>query len=99
MGGGGRCKHVAALLFTYLNRPREFRDVEELDTTLEKRTKDELIILIKQMLARQPELEMILETSLATEGKHHTQIDIESYRRRASAAFRCVRYDCEKKKG
>jgi len=93
VGGGGRCKHVAALLFTYLNRPREFRDVEELDTSLEKRTKDELIVLIKQMLARQPEMEMILETLLPTEGKRHTQIDIESYRHRAAAAFRCVRHE------
>lgn len=91
--GGGHCKHVAALLFTYLNRPQEFRDVEELDTVLEKRTKDELIVLIKQMVARQPEMEMILETSLPTEGKHHTEIDIESYRRRAAAAFRYVRHE------
>lgn len=92
VGGGGHCKHVAALLFTYLNRPREFRDTEELDTVLEKRTKDELIVVIKQMVARQPELEMILETSSPTNGKCRTEVDIESYRRRAAAAFRCAHH-------
>lgn len=93
VGGRGRCKHVAALLFTYLNRPGDFREVEELDTALGKRTKEELIGLIKQMLARQPELEVLVETPLPSEGKRHTSIDIESYRRRAAAAFRCVRHE------
>lgn len=92
-GGGGRCKHVAALLFTYLNHPGDFREVEELDTALGKRTKEELIGLIKQMLSHQPELEVLVETPLPTEGKRHTLIDIESYRRRAAAAFRCVRHE------
>ena len=92
VGGSGRCKHVAALLFTYLNRPDDFREVEELDTSLGKRTKEELVGLIKQMLARQPELEALVETPLPTEARRCTSIDLESYRRRAAAAFRCIQH-------
>jgi hypothetical protein len=80
------------LLFTYLNRPGDFRDVEELDTALGKRTKEELIVLIKQMVARRPELEVLLETPLPVEGKRHTPIDPETYRRQAASAFHHARY-------
>jgi len=63
VGSGGRCKHVAALLLTWLHRPEEFREVEELDKALERRSKSELIALIKQMLLRRPELEAPLPSS------------------------------------
>src|SRR5262245_16272731 len=32
VGGGGYCKHVAALLLTWKNRPGDFSEVEETDT-------------------------------------------------------------------
>ncbi|MBS3778619.1 MAG: SWIM zinc finger family protein, partial [Candidatus Thermoplasmatota archaeon] len=31
VGSGGHCKHVAALLLTYLNDPDEFREIKEID--------------------------------------------------------------------
>ena len=54
VGGGGHCKHVGALLLAWLDRPDAFRAVPELDADLERRGKDELIALIKQMLRLQP---------------------------------------------
>ncbi|RZN35444.1 MAG: hypothetical protein EFT35_08515 [Methanophagales archaeon ANME-1-THS] len=93
VGSGGYCKHVAALLLTWLRRPDEFREREELDTALEKRSKEELIALIKQMLIRQPELEMLLETPLPASGKRITLVDPEVYRRQAATAFRHIRYE------
>ena len=91
VGSGGRCKHVAALLLTWLHRPEEFREVEELDKALERRSKSELIALIKQMLLRRPELEVLLEAPLPSSGggkrKRRRPVDPETYRRQAAAAF------------
>ena len=50
VGEGGRCKHVAALLLIWQANPGEFVEMEELDASLERRSKAELIALVKQML-------------------------------------------------
>jgi len=47
---GGRCKHTVALLLTWVNDAVSFKEVETVDTTLEKHSKAELITLVKQML-------------------------------------------------
>src|SRR5579871_3890371 len=39
IGHGGFCKHVAALLLAWRQRPGDFVEVEELETALERRTK------------------------------------------------------------
>ena len=61
VGATGHCKHVAALLLTWVNNPEVFEDVANLETFLEQRSKPELIILIRQILQRYPELEYLLE--------------------------------------
>lgn len=61
VGDGGRCKHVAALLLTWLDDPEEFVEVAELETALEQRTKEELIALVRMMIARYPDLETVLD--------------------------------------
>ncbi len=59
VGDSGRCKHVAALLLTFLERPGDFKIVNEEETDLSKRSKEELIDLIEKMLARHPDLERL----------------------------------------
>ena len=81
VGSGEDCKHVAALLLTWMHRPGDFREIEELDVILERQNKKELIALIKLMILRRPELEVLLETPLPTSGKRHTPVDPETYRR------------------
>src|SRR5438094_6748585 len=66
VGDGGFCKHTAALLLTWLDRPEAFVDVEEIDAALELRSKEELIALVKQAFRRHPDLEALLETPLPT---------------------------------
>src|SRR5690242_19965733 len=39
VGDGGCCKHVAALLLTWLDRPQTFVEVEEIGSSLERRSK------------------------------------------------------------
>ncbi len=94
VGGGGHCKHVAALLLNWSSQPDDFRAVEETDTALEKRSKEELVALIRQMLLRVPELESLLEVPLPTGKKKASQkVSAETYRRQASAAFRGSDYE------
>lgn len=61
VGDGGHCKHTAALLLTWVERPETFVALETMDAALERRDKAELIALIKQMLQRHPDLDILLE--------------------------------------
>ncbi len=88
VGGGGRCKHVAALLLTWSDQPDSFREVEELDTNLERHSKSELIALIKQMVKVHPNLESLLATPPPEDGRSSPLVDPESYRRQAALAIR-----------
>lgn len=60
VGDGGHCKHVAALLLTWLDDPEAFPVMEDLDTALARRTKEELIALIRSMVARHPDFELLV---------------------------------------
>ena len=88
VGGGGRCKHVGALLLAWQEQPDAFRAVVELDTVLQQRSKAELIVLIKRMLQREPDLETLLETASPDENRGSAPVNPEIYLRQVSAAFR-----------
>ena len=88
VGGGGRCKHVGALLIAFLEQPDAFRVVEELDTDLQRRSKSDLIALIKRMLQLQPDLETLLEVALPGGNQGRALVNPEVYRRQVSSAFR-----------
>src|SRR5438309_4729774 len=85
VGSGGYCKHVPALLLTWIERPEQFAEREELDAALEARSKAELIALVKQMLRQELELEWLLETPLPAAGKRQGPVDAAIYRRQADA--------------
>ena len=57
---GGYCKHVAALLLTWLAEPGEFVEQPTIDEMLAKLEKDELVKLIKKMVRSEPQLEEML---------------------------------------
>src|SRR5262249_23428658 len=81
VGSGGSCKHVAAVLLAWKNEPNEFQEVENLETALERRSKAELIALVKQMLRREPDLESLLETPLPAKGKRSQRASADVYQR------------------
>jgi uncharacterized Zn finger protein len=93
VGDGGFCKHVAALLLTWRARPEQFDEVEEIEAALERRSKPELIALIKQMLRREPDLERLLEAPAPGRRGKGKPADPDAYRRRARAAIRSIGYD------
>lgn len=86
VGGGGHCKHVAAMLRTFLADPAEFTPIEELDQALARRSKEELTSLIRAMLAQAPELELLLELPAA--GAAARPLSGEVVRRQVAAAVR-----------
>ena len=87
VGAGGHCKHVAALLLTWLDDPEAFHESANLETALELRSKPELIALIRQMLKRYPDLEYLLELPSLAAGENQTAINPEIIRRQVSHAF------------
>lgn len=93
IGDGGYCKHLAALLLTWLAEPKTFRQVEEPNSALERRSKEELIALVKQMLKRDPDLETLLELPLPGSKRASDKVDPKIYRGQVAAAFRGGEYE------
>lgn len=86
--GSGRCKHVAALLLAWLCRPEEFTEIADLETNLAQRSPAELITLIRQMVERYPDLELLLELPIPAPAGAQPPLDAQAIRRQARQAFR-----------
>jgi uncharacterized Zn finger protein len=87
IGAGGHCKHVAALLILYRQHADAFAEAEELDHALERRSQGELIALIRRMIRRVPELELLLDVPMPGSAGAEAAGDPEPFRRQARAAF------------
>jgi uncharacterized Zn finger protein len=86
---GGICKHVVALLLTYVHKPQTFRFIVPLAALLAGRSQEELIALIGEMIKQEPELLSLVELSVATEQAREGQpLDAAAYRRQARRALR-----------
>lgn len=84
---GAACKHVVALLLTWLRESDMFAEVEELTTLLAQREKDELIALIKRMVDLYPDLEDLLNLPVAGAASTGKIIDPDIIRRRVLNAM------------
>jgi len=87
VGAGSQCKHIAALLLTWLNNPEAFEENADLETSLEQRSKPELIVLIRQMLQRYPELEYLLELPSPAAATSQADINPKIIRHQVTQAF------------
>lgn len=83
MGDGGRCKHVVALLLTWIERPETFTEEEALRAQLRAKTRDQLIRLIERMIDRHPDL----ETMVALAAGSPSDFDAEVFRQRVEQVF------------
>ena len=92
VGGSGHCKHAAALLLTWLNDADAFADVEDMATTLDRRSKPELIDLIGKMVERYPDLEMLVELPVPGEATSKP-VDAESIRRQIQRVLSSAGYE------
>lgn len=95
VGGGGCCKHVAALLLTWRHSPEEFRETQPVGQRLAECEKSELIELIEAMLDREPELESWIEAALPASARDGAAVSIETYRDQTIAAFGNADYSWE----
>jgi uncharacterized Zn finger protein len=87
VGRGGHCKHAAALLLTWLHQPDAFLEVEDLEAALNRRSKAELVALIRRMVARFPDLETMLELPVVGAAEVEQPLDPEVIRRQVNSAF------------
>lgn len=79
---GGICKHIVALLLTYINGLQTFRSAPPLTEILAERSREELITIIGEMVKREPELLSLVELSVAAEqARRGEAFDAEAYRR------------------
>ncbi|MFB6351562.1 MAG: SWIM zinc finger domain-containing protein, partial [Bradymonadaceae bacterium] len=60
------CKHVAALLFTYIEKPESFQHPERLQRRLRRMDKTDLVDLLIQVADRDPDIERFLERRVLT---------------------------------
>lgn len=60
----GRCKHVVALLLTWLHHPKQFLVVEPVEKVFEGKSREELVTMVKDMVEKFPELELVLNPSI-----------------------------------
>lgn len=58
---GGFCKHIVALLLTWLHHPERFAVRTGLMGQLMEKSREELLLLMEELLKRQPELESLVE--------------------------------------
>ncbi|MBN1449390.1 MAG: SWIM zinc finger family protein [Anaerolineales bacterium] len=61
---GGYCKHLVALLLTYIHKPGEFTERKPISALLENVDKATLVTVLAKLTDRNPELYNWLETSL-----------------------------------
>jgi uncharacterized Zn finger protein len=86
---GGICKHVVALLLTYVHEPHAFRFIPPLATLLSGCSREELIALIGEMIKHTPELLSLVELSVATEqATQGKPLDSSAYRRQTRRTLR-----------
>ena len=83
---GGICKHLVALLLTYVRQPNAFDVVPPVEELLASRSQAELVALVGQMVQRHPDLLTLIEISAPRpKGK---PLDLSTYRRQVQKAFR-----------
>jgi uncharacterized Zn finger protein len=82
----GDCKHIVALLLTYLNTPQQFVERLPLEQALQERSKEELVALILKMLDKYPDLHNLVDHPVP--GKRKTDLNLDSFRRQMEYAFR-----------
>jgi len=87
VGGSGQCKHVAALLLTWLYRRQAFQELEEPRIELERRTRTELLATMLKVAGRQPDLEPLPELPAASGPKSSQPLPREMIRRQVDLAF------------
>ncbi|MCB9437716.1 MAG: hypothetical protein H6673_12140 [Anaerolineales bacterium] len=85
---GGDCKHIVALLLTYVNEPDRFEERQTLQTALMSRNKEDLVDIIMLMVTRYPDLQVIVDHPTPNEiATGMIPLDTLSFRQELRDAF------------
>jgi uncharacterized Zn finger protein len=93
VGYQGRCKHAAAVLLTWLDDPEAFVEVEDIEVVLKKRSKAELIGLVREILDRYPDLETLIDLPSPSGKGRAKATDPNAIRRQVKNAFDNAGYE------
>lgn len=93
VGAGGACKHVVALLLTWLHQPQHFKVVASLEESLNQRSKEELVKLILKLIERDPDLEPLVEMPLPGHGDDGPPIDAALIKRQVQRFIGNMSYE------
>jgi hypothetical protein len=85
---GGFCKHVVALLLTWIDQPEKFAVRPPVDQALAGKSQAELIALIGLMLKEEPDLENLLDVPMPTGGASGGDPDEAAIHRQIVLALR-----------
>lgn len=83
----GDCKHIVALLLTYLHKPDRFAERASIDDTLAQRSPEELVTLIRQMVERYPDLQALIDRPVPSRQPKDKPVDITPFRRELQQAI------------
>ncbi len=84
---GGYCKHIVALLLTYIHKPKEFSARQSPAELLAELSRDDLLVLMTKLLERQPDLYDWVQAALAVPARGESKkprrkaVDDQVYRR------------------
>lgn len=91
---GGDCKHIIALLLTYLHEPDRFEERQTLQTALLSRNKEDLVDIIMLMVTRYPDLQDIVDGPMPNEvAMGAVPLDTLDFRKQLRDAFGSYDYD------
>ncbi len=85
---GGDCKHIVALLLTYLREPELFEQRAPVEDQLAERSQEELISLIRQMVERYPDLQTLIDRPRPSQQPKDKPVDTTPFRRELQQALR-----------
>jgi uncharacterized Zn finger protein len=84
----GYCKHIVALLLTWLHKSEAFAAREAPTAILAKYSKESLIEIVGHMLARHPDLHDLLDQPPATQKRPTKSVNLESFRKQIRKVIR-----------
>jgi uncharacterized Zn finger protein len=91
----GVCKHVVALLLTYVNEPQRFgTGAPSSSSSLANHSKEELLALINELTGRDPKLKAVVEINAAAHrAKQGKPIDTKALRKQARRVLHLDEYE------
>lgn len=84
---GGICKHVVALVLTFIHEPERFTVQQATADSLMERSKEELVALIREMIAREPDLETLLDQPMPGGETPPEPADLDAFRTELQSAL------------